>query len=277
MAYKDILVQIDAAASGPRYAIAAELAARAGGQLTGLYLKTTLINQYTNIDPIGNLPPEDLQKLIKDNDQNQNDNATRCAEALKRAADDAKASFGWRIVGGDSPDDLISQAQMADLLILPPPAAHAAYSVHASAVDIALAGCPVLLVPEEAAKASIGERALVAWNGSREAARALRDALPLLKPGAKVEVRIARPQDSLRDDSKALAAHLERHGFKSNVRTIEEDPKSVAGWLKAEAASAGCDLIVMGLYGHSRLREFVLGGVSREMLHTPTLPLLIAH
>lgn len=277
MAYKDILVQIDDAASAGRYAIAAGLAAREGGRLTGLYLKTTVINQYSNIGSIGYLPPEDLQKLIRDNDQGQNEDAAKAAEALKAAASSAGTGCDWRIIGGDIPDDLIIQAQAADLVVLPPPVPHPAYSVHASATDIALAGCPVLLVPEGSAGATIGEHVLVAWNGSRESARALRDALPLLKPGATVEVRIATPRDSLRDDSKALAAHLERHGFKANVTVVEETGRDVGAWLKAEAARTGCDLIVMGLYGHNRLREFVLGGVSRDMLHTATLPLLISH
>jgi nucleotide-binding universal stress UspA family protein len=277
MAYKDILVQIDAAASPLRYEIAAGLAARAGGHLTGVFLKTTLINQYNNIGTVGFLPPEDLNRLIKENNEGQDQDAAKSADTLKKAAAVAKAECDWRVVGGDIPDDLISLAQTADLVVLPPPAPNPAYSVHASAVDICLAGCPVLLTPAEVAKTMVGEKALVAWNGSRESARALRDALPLLAPGAAVEVRIARPRDSIRDDSANLKAHLQRQGFTANVVVIEEGHGNVGDWLKAEAAKTGCDLIVMGLYGHTRLREFVLGGVSREMLHNSPLPLLISH
>ena len=277
MAYKDILVQIDAAASPLRYDIAADLAARSGGRVTGVFLKTTLINQYNNIGTIGYLPPEDLNRLIRENDEGQAQDAATSFEALKAAAGAAKAECGSRMVGGDIPDDLIGLAQTADLVILPPPLLHPAYSVHASAVDICLAGCPVLLTPAEVARTRIGEKALLAWNGSRESARALRDALPLLAPGASVEVRIAQPKDADRDDGPNLKAHLERHGFGANVVEVEEGRESVADWLKAEAARTGCDMIVMGLYGHNRLREFVLGGVSREMLHNPSLPLLISH
>jgi len=277
MAYKDILVQIDDAATPARYAIAAGLAARGGGRVTGVYLKTTLINQYNNIGNIGYLPPEDLNRLIKDNDQGQDEDAAQAAEALKRAALAARADVDWRVIGGDIPNDLINQAQTADLVILPPPMHNAAYSVHASAVDICLAGCPVLLVPGEVAKTGVGERVLLAWNGSRESARALRDALPLLRPGAMVEARIAKSKDVTRDDGPNLQSHLERHGLKANLVEVEDGHGDVAEWLKAEAADTGCDLIVMGLYGHNRLREFVMGGVSRGMLHEPALPLLISH
>ena len=118
---------------------------------------------------------------------------------------------------------------------------------------------------------------LVAWNGSRESGRALRDALPLMAAGAVVEVRMARPKDAAGDEPEALRQHLERHGFTANVVTIVDEGQSIAEWLQSEAATTGCDLIVMGLYGHTRMREFVLGGVSRGMLLAPSLPLLVSH
>jgi len=275
MAYKDILVQIDDAGSAPRYQIAADLAARAGGHVTGVFLKTTLINQYNNIGTIGYLPPEDLNKLIKDNSSAQDEDAAGALQALKAAATAAKAGVSHRTIGGDIPNELINLAKTADLAIMPPPSANPAYSVHASASDICMAGCPVLLVPAQVAKPKVGEKVLLAWSGSRESARALRDALPLLAPGASVEVRMARSKGDEGDDGADLKAHLERHGFKANVAMADEN--HVADWLKAEAANTGCDLIVMGLYGHTRLREFVLGGVSRDMLHDCPLPLLISH
>jgi nucleotide-binding universal stress UspA family protein len=276
MAYKDILVQLDEPASAPRYQIAADIAARAGGHVTGVFLKTTLINQYNNIGNIGYLPPEDLNKLVKDNSRAQDDDDDGAIAALKAAASAAKANWAHRTIGGDIPDELISLAKTADLAVLPPPTANPAYSVHASATDICMAGCPVLLVPGQLAKTAIGEKVLLAWNGSREAARALRDALPLLAPGATVEVRMAGAKGD-GDAAADLKTHLERHGFAANVATSDESRSHIADWLKAEAAAAGCDMIVMGLYGHNRLREFVMGGVSRDMLHDSPLPLLISH
>ena len=278
MAYKDIVVQLGADASTPRYQIAAQLAARAGGYLAGVYLKTTLINQYNNIGSIGYLPPVDLDRLIRDHNQAQDDNATKAAAALAKVASALGVASDWRVIGGDAPDGLIGEARCADLVVLPPPSAAPAFSVDASAVDIALGGGgPVLVVPEAVARLQIGQRVLVAWNGSREAARALRDALPLMAAGATVEVRMARPKDAAEHEPEALRRHLERQGLTVNMVTVVDEGQPIAAWLQAEAAAAGCDLMVMGLYGHARLQEFVLGGVSRDMIHAPTLPLLLSH
>ena len=278
MAYKDILVQIDAAAEPARYAVAANLASRGEGRVTGVYLKTTLINQYNSIGTIGYLPPEDLDRLIQEHNQAQDDDAAKAAAALTEAAAAAKVDHDWRVIDGDTPDPLIAQARRGDLIVLPAPQPSPAYNVHASAVQVALGGGgPVLIIPSEGAAKPIGARALLAWNGSREAARALRDALPLLSPGATIEVRIARSEEGGDDDDAALRGHLESHGFVVNIKVAPQDGRHVAAWLRAEAKAADCDLIVMGLYGHPRLSEFVLGGVSRDMLHAPSLPLLISH
>ena len=278
MAYSDIVVQLDVAASSHRYQIAAQLAARADGHVAGVYLKTSLINQYSNIGSIGYLPPVDLDLMIREHNQAQDDNAAKASAALAAAAMAAGVACEWRTVSGDAPTDLVAEARRADLVVLPPPASAPAFSVDASAVDITLgAGGPVLVVPETGAPAQIGHRVLLAWNGSREAARALRDALPLMADGAVVEVRMARPKDAGDQEPEALRRHLERHGLAVNLVSVVDEGQSIAGWLRAEAARTGCDLMVMGLYGHARLQEFVLGGVSRDMIHAPSIPLLLSH
>lgn len=277
MQFQDILVQIDAAAPLARYDIAAELAARSGRWLTGLYLKTTLINQFNDISALGYMPPGELDGLITDHNRGQDEDMTMAAAALADIAARAGVDCVCRSIGGDTPEDLIAEARRADLVVMGPPSPSPAYNVHASSVDVALgAGGPVLIVPGETDRARIGERALVAWNGGREAARALRDALPLLVDNAVVEVRCAHPKDETFDPAP-LRRHLERHGLRPNIEALAEDGRSVSDWLTAEALRTGCDLIVMGLYGHARLREFVLGGVSRELAHRSPLPLLISH
>ena len=278
MTYRDILVQIDAEAGPARYAIAAELASRGRGAVTGVYLQTTLINQYNNISAIAYLPPLDLDRIIREHNEGQAAAAARSAAQLATTAKARDAQCATRVIGGDSPDDLIAETRRADLVILAPPSSAPAYNVHASPVDVCLAGGgPVLVVPDTWSGDRVGARPLVAWNGAREAARALRDALPLFEAGATVEVRIARPKDSLADDAAAIRQHLERHGLRANVVNIVDDGRSIGDWLRSEAMAAGCDMIVMGLYGHARMQEFVLGGVSHTMLHAPGLPLLISH
>jgi nucleotide-binding universal stress UspA family protein len=278
MLYRDIVVQIDKPDARARYDTAAALTARSRGRLAGVYLKTSLINQYNSIDPIAWLPPDSLNQVVREHNEAQD----RAAEASGAALDESAKRLGVEaalaVVSGDTPDDLIAIARCADLVVLPPPTRFSAYSVHASAVAVGIeCGGPILIVPEGSQRGEIGSRVLVAWNGGREAARAVRDALPLLAEGAVVEVRMAHPAAEEGDAAGALRRRLEGRGLKVNVVVAAHPDERIADWLKGEAKQSGCDLIVMGLYGHTRVREFVLGGVSRGMLHEPALPLLISH
>ncbi len=277
MVYRDIVVQIDKPEARARYEAAVALAARGHGRVQGVYLKTSLINQYNSIDPIAWLPPDTLNQLVHEHNAAQDRAADASSAALVAMAKRAGVEADWQVVSGDTPDDLVALARCADLVVLPPPTPHAAYSVHASAVAVGLeCGGPILIVPEGSQPSGIGARVLIAWNGGREAARAVRDALPLLAEGAAVEVRVAGAAAD--DPAGALCRRLERRGLKVNVVVADHHAdEHVADWLAAEAKQAGCDMIVMGLYGHTRVRELVLGGVSRSLLHEPPLALLISH
>jgi nucleotide-binding universal stress UspA family protein len=277
MAYKDVLVHIDTPASGPRYAIAAGVAARSGGRLTGLYLRTTLINQYVNIGSIGYLPPDDLDRLIREHNQGQTDAAQAAGAALQAAANAAGVTCEWREIDGDTSEALIAEARRADLAVLPAPTPNPPYNTHGSAVDVALGGAgPVLVTPSGAATNGVGRKVLVAWNGAREAARALRDALPLFDPAAEVTVLSVRPKGADLTPDAGLARHLEHLGFKAELLVLG-DSEEAQVLIERQAKAVGADLIVMGLYGHARLQEFVLGGASRGMLHGSSIPLLVAH
>ncbi len=277
MTYKDILVHIDTAASKPRYEIAADLAARGGGVVTGVFLRTSLINQYVNIGSIGYLPPEDLDRLIREHNQGQSQAAKAAAAALQAAADAAGARSEWCEIDGDTPEALIAEARRADLAVLPQPTPNPPYNTHGSAVDVALGGAgPVLIAPAAGARSRIGRQVLLAWNGSREAARALRDALPLIDPDAGLTVLTVRPKGADLTADAGLARHLEHLGFKPNLIVLGDDDEAQM-LIERQAKAIGADLIVMGLYGHARLREFVLGGASRGMLHGASIPLLVAH
>ena|SRR5579871_4142271 len=278
MSYRDIVVQTDRADARARYRIAAALAARGKGRLSGVYLKTSLMYQYASIDPIAWLPPDDLNAIVREHDVAQDEAADASGAALSAVARAVGVACDLDVLNGDTADDLVARARSADLLVVPPPSAAPAYNVHASAVEVGMAiGGPVLVVPEtDAAETEIGARILVAWNGGREASRALRDALPLMRDGAAIELRMAHAGAD-GDPTARVRSWLEGSGLKVNAVAARHTDERVADWLKAEALRAGCDMIVMGLYGHTRMREFVLGGVSRGMLHEPPLPLLISH
>ena len=142
-------------------------------------------------------------------------------------------------------------------------------------------GRPVLVIPYAGDFAEVGQRVLVAWNGSREAARTLHDAMFLLEGAEAVTVIEADPPAAGAGppiaDAAALAAMLTRRGIKATAETTTAGDIGVENLLLSRAADLSADLLVMGAYGHSRLREFVLGGVSRGIFRHMTVPVLMAH
>lgn len=141
-------------------------------------------------------------------------------------------------------------------------------------------GRPVLIVPY-IQKAPIRlDRVVCGWDGSRAATRAINDARPLLRRAGAVELLIVRDH-KVRDPNELrgieMANHLARHGIKLDIKTITAPDVGVAASILSHVADSSADLLVMGGYGHSRLREFVLGGVTREMLKSMTVPVLMSH
>jgi nucleotide-binding universal stress UspA family protein len=142
-------------------------------------------------------------------------------------------------------------------------------------------GRPVLVVPYIGAAPTMGENVLVAWNGGREASRAIGDALPLLERAKRVTAIMvsANGDDDVGEHlAKArLFAWLHAHGVDADVVRDEAPDIPTGQWLLSRAADLGSDLVVMGAYGHARMRELVLGGVTRTMLQAMTIPVLMSH
>jgi nucleotide-binding universal stress UspA family protein len=140
-------------------------------------------------------------------------------------------------------------------------------------------GRPVLLVPYiQEAEFKLG-KVLVCWDGSRAAARATGDALPFLARAEDIEVLIVAGERGKTDEIPGadVGQHLARHGLKVDVKRIVATESNVANTILSYVADSGADLIVMGGYGHSRLREFILGGVTRGILEAMTVPTLMSH
>ncbi len=140
-------------------------------------------------------------------------------------------------------------------------------------------GRPVLVVPYIQAQGLKLDRVLLCWDGSRHAARAFGDALPLLERGKNIDViSITTKEDNNGGISGAdIAHHLARHGLKVELKRIVAPDSDVASMILSHAADTSADLVVMGGYGHSRLREYVLGGATRGMLGSMTVPTLMSH
>ena len=140
-------------------------------------------------------------------------------------------------------------------------------------------GRPVIIVPYIQKGPLKLDRVMVCWDGSRTATRAIADAMPLLRRSGRVEVVIVANERGKKDEIEGadMGAHLARHGLNVEVNRTALGDIDVADVILSHAADAGSDFIVMGGYGHSRLREFVLGGVTRSIMRSMTAPVLMSH
>jgi nucleotide-binding universal stress UspA family protein len=140
-------------------------------------------------------------------------------------------------------------------------------------------GRPVIIVPYIQKAPLKLDRVMACWDGSRAAARAIADAIPILERAGHVEIVIVANERGKQDEIEGadMAAHLARHGLNVEVKRTALGDIDVADVILSHAADAGSDFIVMGGYGHSRLREFVLGGVTRSIFRAMTIPVLMSH
>lgn len=176
---------------------------------------------------------------------------------------------------------LSTHARYADLIILAQDDESA--STVGGFADFVVMDCgrPVLMVPFIGAAMPVDGTVVVAWNGTRESARAVNDALPLLSLAKQVEVLVIEPDDTPLYDAALpgadLCEHLARHGLQVEAKVLRGASSSPGDQLLSHVADVSANLVVMGAYGHSRLREMVLGGVTRHMLQHMTVPVMMSH
>jgi nucleotide-binding universal stress UspA family protein len=192
------------------------------------------------------------------------------------------ASGEWLVAQGEAVEALCHCARWCDFVVAERPTLNRDAPTGWGTVSRTVFGAnvPVLVVPETAQLNTLGERILVAWNHSREAMLAVRGALPLLSRAREVVVLDGvAPDDELGTRHLPrldLAAWLERHGIRAQVRTFAA--KNDYGMnILADAKDMQADLIVMGAWGHSRIAQLVLGGTTRHLFQNSDLPLLVAH
>jgi nucleotide-binding universal stress UspA family protein len=184
----------------------------------------------------------------------------------------------WEMAVGLPASYVTRRAQGIDLVILGQRTPDHSTGLDAPQEVVLACGRPVLIVPYAGHIERIGETAIVAWNGSREAARAVQDALPLLSGAASVTVFLVNPEEAADiADAHNLVIHLARHGLNAKKLVVREDILAVSDTVLAQVAALDADLLVMGAYGHSRLREMILGGVTRDVLRNMNVPVLMSH
>jgi nucleotide-binding universal stress UspA family protein len=279
MSYKTIVVHLE---PGPRcaarVALAARLAGRYGSRLVGI-APTGLPDVIVAM----NSAVPDAIECVALSAADLRENAAAAARAFEeQCRRDGVASFQAEVVVDEAVDAMVGRGRCSDLIVVGQTDVGA--PVEGVAFDfpqqvLLNAGPPVLVVPYTGRFASLGERVLVGWKDTREAARALRDALPLLRDARRVslvEVGAVGP-DAARDDSLgAASAWLASHAVAFDAHR-EIELAGVGDQLLSRASDLGVDLIVCGGYGHSRLREWVLGGVTKHLLQHMTVPTLLSH
>jgi nucleotide-binding universal stress UspA family protein len=298
MAIRDILVCLDASEAGEcRLRLAAGLAREHGAHLAAAYLLSELgMIRGQVYGPgaigIGIIGPAASRIGEGSGDSSNSDRMSDVsppvllAELVERRFREILQPDGtaddWHLFDRGEAAALIALAKTADLVIVGQhlPDAPAAAEFHPAEIVVAC-GRPLLMLPYAGSFSSVGKRVLVAWDGTREATRAVHDALPLIAAAEAVTVvSVAGRESDLEWNHPSLdriVRHLERHGLA--VRR-EEDVQAglpVCDLLLSLASDIEADLIVAGAYHHSRFREAVLGGVSRELLDHMTVPVLMSH
>jgi nucleotide-binding universal stress UspA family protein len=276
MAYKDILVYADAAKSAPsRLDVAALLAAKHKAHLTALHVMDPPVVPAAMIE--GGLTPA-IQAW-----QNQvmNDWAEQTKKEVAAAQRRSGQDIEWRVVKGLTVPTVLLHSRYADIVVVSQSDGDDDGMLPGDALTeeiLMSAGRPELIVPRYGKFPIVGERVLVAWNRSREATRAVHDALPLLVAAKAVTIMEVNPEDREPHLAGAdIALHLARHGVKAEVASTVARDIDVGDAILSRAADLGIDLLVMGGYGHSRLREYALGGVTRHMLQHMTVPVVMSH
>ena len=274
MAIKNILLHLtEDPRNKARLQAALTLASTHEAQLTALYTITPVtMPAYV----AAYVPPDLLERQDKE---------ARARAKAERAMFDAECKregirSEWRLAEGDPLELLGMHAYYADLVVVGQPDPEADLPPGAEDLPhqlVLTAGRPVLIVPYVGKFPKIGSRVMVAWNSSREATRAVHDALPILERAKKVIIFSVNPSKKDHIPGTDIAAHLARHGVKVEVAHTVAKDIDVGDALLGALSDRGADLLVMGAWGHSRMRELVLGGATRELLDQMTVPVLMSH
>ena len=192
----------------------------------------------------------------------------------------AKIAYGVRSFAGvpaEAGETIGTLARLYDMTIVPQPdSSKASYDNDIPKEILFNSGGPMLMVPYIHKGPLDAQHVGIAWDGSRLAARAWRDALPFLM-GAKAVTVIAVNEQVGEASSDRLVSHLTRRGIAAKVQRLTADRGNIQGAILSIAAESNMGLLVMGGYGHSRLHERILGGVTRSMFDTMTVPVLMSH
>lgn len=274
---KDILLLVDLAKDrSPAATVAVDLAARFDAHVTGLALAVDPIIPGFVAAPI---PVELIEAAREEALKAARDGGARFEEHARMSSVSRETRIAEVLMGG-APESFVANCRLTDLVVIGQDDPDRPEPMRDALIESALfeGVAPVLIVPYIARTGLATKRVMIAWDGSRTAARAVRSALPILKTADKVTVVIVgSAMDQPGEPGADLATFLSRHALSVDIETIPAPSTGVADALLNHAADRGLDLVVMGGYGHSRVREFLFGGATRDILRTMTVPVLMTH
>ena len=229
---------------------------------------------------MGTIPASFIDSQRDENDKAARDAVAAFDEAARRAGVSSESRTLDASLAG-SADRFGAIARRFDLSVVGQAEPGTLAGAEELVIEAALfsSGRPVLVVPYIQKSGLKLDRVMVCWDASRSAARAIGDAMPFLHHAKEIDVVVVASERPKSDEIPGIdiGQHLARHGLKVDVKRIVAPDTDIASTLLSHAADSGADFIVMGGYGHSRLREFILGGATRGILSAMTLPTLMSH
>jgi nucleotide-binding universal stress UspA family protein len=273
-----LLVHLDASAQvAQRLKAACQIAQAHGAAVTALYAVTPSFVELPFVPELGQTAAADLREI-------DDESRARARATYDQSLTDSSVHIAWAQIRDDPVISLFAkQAFYADLLVL---GQHDLSGGPASGVPADFAesvmvasGKPALILPyADMLPAVIGETSVIAWNATRESALAISAAMPLLQRARRVHVLAWHGEETAVDGNLlSLDRYLKLHGVEAVWHSQGDEPPALGELLLSRACDLEADLLVMGCYGHSRAREWVLGGTSRTVLRSMTLPVLMAH
>jgi nucleotide-binding universal stress UspA family protein len=284
VALKDILVHLDASeGSVSRLRLAMDLAQRHSSRLSALFVDEWNLEQRASraTAEMGLAAARDLDSLDRSITADIERSATRLRTMVAAFHQEHGLEFEWLRSAGSSDATVNRLVPYCDLCILGHDSLFTGTSVDREFCErlVFASVTPILLVPTHSKVTSVGKRVVVAWDSSRTAARAVNDAIDLIERAECTTVVHVDcgPQAKRVSGLELLQNRLRRHSANVDAIEVRASEASIAAVLQAKASQLGADLLVAGAFGHSRLKERIFGGVSRELLHNMTVPVLMSH
>ncbi|MBI1212062.1 MAG: hypothetical protein GC190_11410 [Alphaproteobacteria bacterium] len=283
MSYRKILVPLfDGAGDEVAARQAVAIAAALGGHVTALLARPDPAETVRLIDP--SLSPRVIRELVDSARSATSHELARARAMLETVAKQSgitenEGAPGWSLdVREGLADDVMGQeALLSDLTIFAHPAQQGDRPIW-GALEAALLGSrrPLIAVPKDVTEI-LGKKVVIGWDGGRAVSHALFTALPLLSRASAVEILTVASGPAERPVVEKLKDYLSLHGIRATQRSVNPGTMDIGFTLADAAKRAGAGLLVVGGYGHSRIREFVLGGVTRHLLANASLPVFMAH